>query len=578
MRNESTMKEIPKIIFLLLLVVSCKTRPTQWNGTILTQPRNHLTINELLEGKTQPLIDMSYFTKPNWANNAKHTLSGTITLHGTQLSYPKGKEHYPKENFSPKLQLDFISHNGELIPLQKEKISTRYQKNYFWDVMVGTGKTWYEENDGEWSRASFPLTLTDRWIGTARNCVATFVYKPDSISNVCLQCSQETADIDDKGVANINGLLPANFQAKQFADSLQIIEQHLLFESKRLPVHSLSEIDLDNEVAEFFEKMIVTNAPTSVGAVLMDNKLYLHPPKTRHGLYPYPNDMRHGLYSVTKSMAGALALMYFEERYKGDVFNQLISDYVPALADHEGWKGVSFSQTLNMVTGTEGSESQEHLLNTLILAETAEEAINNIAKLGDYPEFPGEKFNYASTNLFVLSYALQKYVEEKEGTKVNYWDLVHENVLVPINAEYFTALHTLEEDENEAIPILAYGALPTIDEAAKIALLFASEGSFEGKQLLNKERVREAFGKTDWNGYSTNNDFRGSNYQHAFWSKEVRTRNGKIKATYMLGFGENYVIFLPSNAIIFRFLDEHDLNANKLIKAVEDIKPSCQEE
>ena len=43
----------------------------------------------------------------------------------------------------------------------------------------------------------------------------------------------------------------------------------------------------------------------------------------------------------------------------------------------------------------------------------------------------------------------------------------------------------------------------------------------------------------------------------------------------MLGFGENYAVFLPSGAIIFRFLDEHDLNIDKLIKRVENIKPSC---
>lgn len=569
------MKKVPIFILLLVLVVSCHNKPSQWYGPILTQPRDYLTVEELLESKAQPLIDMSYFSKPQWANDIKNSFSGTIILREARLNYPKEKEYYPGENIFPKLELDFISHKGELIPLVKEKISTKNQRSSYWDVIVGTGELWYEEKDGEWNRASFPLTLTDRWIGTARNCVATFVYKPDSISNVYLQCSQETADIDDKGLANISGFLPASFQAKQFTDSTQIIEHHNLYESKRLQIRPLSEIDLNNDVADYFEKMIATNAPTSLGAVLMDNKLYLHPPKTRHGLYPYPNEMRHGLYSVTKSMAGALALMYFDERYEEDVFNELISDYVPALSDHEGWREITFSQTLNMVTGTDGGEDPERLLNTLIVAETAEEAINNIAKLGNLPEFPGQKFNYASTNLFVLSYALQKFIEKKEGKKVHYWDLIHENVLIPIGAEYFTVLHTIEKDENEAIPILAYGALPTIDEAAKIALLFANEGSFEEMQILSKERVKEVFGEADWKGYSTNNDFRGSNYQHAFWSKEIKTRNCTTKATYMLGFGENYVVFLPSKAIIFRFLDEHDLNIDQLIESVERLKTSC---
>lgn len=40
----------------------------------------------------------------------------------------------------------------------------------------------------------------------------------------------------------------------------------------------------------------------------------------------------------------------------------------------------------------------------------------------------------------------------------------------------------------------------------------------------------------------------------------------------MLGFGENYVVFLPGNTLIFRFLDEHDLNIDRLIQGVEKIK------
>jgi len=259
------------------------------------------------------------------------------------------------------------------------------------------------------------------------------------------------------------------------------------------------------------------------------------------------------------------------------VFNELISDYVPALAQHVGWNDVTFSQTLNMVTGTDGGEDTERLLNKLIIAETAEEAIHNIAKLGNLPESPGQKFNYASTNLFVLSYALQNYVEKKEGHKVNYWDLVVQNVLTPIGAEHFTVLHTIEKDRNKAIPILAYGALPTIDEAAKIALLFANGGRFGEMQILHKERVKEVFGETARDGYDTNNDFRGSNYRHTFWSKEIRAKDCKTKATYMLGFGENYVVFLPSKTIIFRFLDEHDLDIDKLILAVEKLKSSCPE-
>ncbi|MFK8162185.1 MAG: serine hydrolase domain-containing protein [Lewinella sp.] len=565
----------PAILPLLFLFCSCQPQPVAWDGPTLTKDRAHLTVEELTVGKELPLADQSFMARPAWSTPAKHSLQGTLKIKETVLTYPKEKEFYPGEDIFPALQLDLLTHGAAIIPRNRERISTKNQRSSYWDVIVGTGEAWQEAGDGEWSRASFPLTLTDRWIGTARNCVASFVFKPDSISNICLQCSQETADIDDKGLANISGVLSADFQGKQFEDTAQIIQAYQQLEAARLPLRPLSEFDRKGEVANYFDRMIVTNAPTSLGAIFWNDTLFLHPPKTRHGDYPYPDEMRHGLYSVTKSMAGALSLLFLEERYEDDLFDLFITDYVPALADHPGWKEVTFAQTLNMVTGVDGGEDPERLLNTLIVAETADEAINNIARLPDVPALPGQQFNYASTNLFVLSYALQQYVITKEGEGVNYWDLVREEVLIPIDAGQFMVLPTIEPDSTEGIPILAYGALPTIDEAAKIALLFANEGSFSGKQLLARAQVRDIFGKTNWAGHSTGNDFRGSGYQHGFWSKVINANGCQIKATYMLGFGENYVIFLPSGAIIFRFLDEHDLDVSALIQAVEAVVSSC---
>jgi len=303
--------------------------------------------------------------------------------------------------------------------------------------------------------------------------------------------------------------------------------------------------------------------------------MYRPPPNTRHGRYPYPRDMRHGVYSVTKSMAGALALFYFAERYGAEIFDAPIAEYVPALANHPGWQGVTFGHALNMVTGVEASEEAGHLLNILVLARGAEEAITNIATLGDYPEGPGEQFNYASTNFFVLSYALQHYVRRKEGEEVYYWDLVREHVLAPIGAAHFTLLHTVEADTSRGIPILAYGALPTLDEAAKIALLFSNEGIHNGQQLLHREKAREALGRTAWAGYSTGGDVRGMTYRHSFWSTTIRTPECDVEVVYMLGYGGNYVLILPRGTIVIRFMDEHDYNLSDLVEGVEELKSSC---
>jgi CubicO group peptidase (beta-lactamase class C family) len=559
-----------------LLVSSCAQEgPASWEGPELSQLRDQLTVEQLQQNRLLPLADMSYLAKPAWASEAAYSFSGSVSFEDTTLNFPKERASYPGEDIFPGFTVDLVAHEGGLIPIQKGPIFTRHHSNSFWDVIVGTGAVWQEKNDGEWSRASFPLSLIDRYMGQVRNCVATFIYQPDTISNVYVQCSQETADYNDNSGGDIRVMLrKVDYQLMNFPDSGQVIAQHEQHQSKRLPVFPLSTIDTDHEIADYFNKSLRTNAPTSLGAVLVDGEIYLHPPRTRHGLYPYPNDMRHGVWSVTKSMAGALALFYLEERYDQEVFDELITDYVPALADHPGWQGVTFAHTLNMATGTEGSETAEHLLNILVLARTAEEGINNIATLGDYPEAPGEKYNYASTNLFVLSYALQNYVQEKEGPGVHYWDLVHDNVLVPIGAEYLPLRHTLESDGSKGIPILAWGAFPTLDEAAKIALLISNEGEYKRQQLLNREKIREALGRTEWAGYNT--DERGVTYRHSFRSTSLRTSiRCKVNISYMLGWGANHVLLLPDDVVIIRFMDEYDFDIADLVQSVEKQIPSC---
>lgn len=569
-----------KINFLILLAVvlsnSCDKKPELWEGEKLEQPRSQLTVEHLMGREVLPLIDMSFFSRPAWAQPAGIQFSGEIAFEKTKITYPIGRAYYPGENIFPGIKIDFVSDGEELIPLQNEILLNSLQSGDTWNVLVGTGKIWHEPEDGAWSRASFPLSLTDSYIGQVRNCVATFVYTADSISNVYLQSSQETADYNDNQVGNMRAMIPAHYKPRTYANSQAVIEHRMRLKSNRFPVRPLSIIDRENVIADYFDKSIYTSAPTSLGAVVLDGVVYLHPPRTRHGLFPYPNEMRHAVYSVTKSMAGALALFYFAERYGPGIFDELITDYVPVLSDLPEWQGVTFSNTLNMVTGTEGGEDAARMFEVVVKARTAEEAINNIAALGDKMGAPGEVFNYASTNYFVLSYALQKYVEQQEGPGKMYWDLVRDNVLVPLGADDFSLLHTVEAHGEKGIPLLAYGAWPTLDNAAKIAMLFSNNGNYKGLQLLNEEKCKEAMGRTPWPGYSTNDDYRGKYYRHSFWVSDVSVNGCDVEVTYMLGYGGNYVWFFPSGAIAIRFMDEYDLVFKDLVRGVENIRSSCQ--
>lgn len=548
-----------------------REKPAPWNGPVLTQPRTHLTVDQLNSGEMLPLLDMSFFSRPVWASGDAHPLSGTMSFAETELVYPKERDSSPGENLFPEFSIDFVAQDGSLIPRPRGLIDTRPHSGSYWDVIVGIGAVWREPGAGAWSRASFPLNLIDRYVGQVRNCVGAFAYKADALSNVHVQCSQETTVLDAQLIGDIRAVVPATYTARTSPDAAGTPEDDGRLAAGWIPVAPLSNIDRDGKIADYFNQSIWTNASTSLGAVYVDGTIYLNPARTRHGTYPYPQEMRHGVFSVTKSMAGALAMFYFAEKYGEQIFDEHITDYVPAFANLPEWKGATFSHALNMATGTRAGE--DLLYEPLELAPNKEVAITNIAKFGDFPEAPGERYNYATTNTFVISYALQNLVEKREGKGVRYWDLVREHVLKPIGAEDFHVLYTRDAQESDRIPILGLGGLPNLDNAARIALLIYNEGAHEGRQILNRNKIREALGRTEWRGYRIDSRQR---YRHSFWSKQVRAGACKVDVVFMQGLGGNHVLIFPSGVIVFRFTEEMDYDFDPVVRSVDRIRSSCE--
>jgi PBP1b-binding outer membrane lipoprotein LpoB len=83
-----SMKRVLIIICLALLVSACtREEPAPWEGPELSQPRNQLTVEELQQNRFLPLADMSYFAKPEWAGEAVHSFSGSISFENTRMIY-----------------------------------------------------------------------------------------------------------------------------------------------------------------------------------------------------------------------------------------------------------------------------------------------------------------------------------------------------------------------------------------------------------------------------------------------------------------------------------------------------------
>lgn len=559
----------------VLFLSACTAGPALWDGPVLTEPRSELTVEQLQAGELPELLDLTFLARPDWAEDAAEPLLGTLVLDSADLhmDVPTTRDPYAGEDVFPAFSLDLASGDGVLVPASRALVSTGEGSDSHWDVLPGAGAVWHEAGDGDWSRASLPLDLVDRYFNQVRNCVATFVYRGQEVSPVYVQCSQETADRADDQLGDLQALVPATWDGGDPPDGSAVLAAYAAERAARIPTRPLAELDLDGRLAKEFDNNLFTSASTSVGAVYFDGTLYVHPQRTRHGDHPYPEETHHGVYSVTKSLAGALTLFHLAERYGDEVYDARIADHVPALAGLSEWADVTFVDALDMATGTNGGESTDLLFEPLVLADDKEAAIAAIAELGDAPEEPGRLFRYATTNTFVLSYAMDHFVAEREGEGVHAWDLVRRDVLGPIGADGLDLLFTRDEDPAERIPILGYGARPTLDQAARIARLFAEEGEHDGVQLLHRDGVRVALGRGAWRGRPASKSI---SYRRGFWARRMLTGSCKNEVPYMQGHGGNHVILMPSGAIVFRFSDENYENIKRLVRAVERVESSCE--
>ena len=564
---------LKNMCLLILLLAALSTGCSSFSS--LKGARDHLKYEELFAEKSPGIVDNKYYVAITPSTAPPHKLSGTIHFSETRMNHQVKKWSYHGEGLSyfPKFSIPVVSHNGHLIPLKRGLIYLYHNRNSVYHVIVSPGRVWREPGDNGYSRASFPFTLTDNTEGTSRSGLATFVYSEDSISKVAVQITQESAPKGAHVREDFEGLVIATYIPGKFEEESTIIKTYNDELSRRLKTTPWQKL----KNGDFLQKLFNTEleeADVSIAALVLDGQIYLQPPMTRSGVYPYPESLRTGVYSVTKSLGAGLAMFYLAEKYGEDVFDELITEYIPSFADHPGWKGVTFGHTLNMATGIRGSDAMKDI-SGFIMTPSAKYKLKAVKRLEDKPSAPGEKFAYATTNTFVLSYAMNQYVKQKEGKEADLWSQIEKEVLQPIGINHFPILRTKERKGKLGVPIMGVASFPNVDEAAKIALLLQNDGRHNGHQLLNRNKVREALNKTEWKGYAAGH---GRRYQHSFWVyPNTNVGNCDIELYGMDGRGGHFISFYPKNIIVIRFADAMNYNLTHMAATVGQIKNLCDD-
>ena len=569
------------LVLLVLLVNACGGEGDSVRS--IPNPPEQESLNFALSDlTTSPQFkhyDLELLNKQGSDSSATVRFNGTLRFEETPLYTTIEDSNWSGtgQTLFPAFSVSLVSDDNVIIPSYRGVIDTHSGHSY-WDVIIGAGRVWQRATDQSWMRASLPIHLVSRVVGQVRNCVMNFFYSAQAVSKVHIQCDQESAPHRGYQPGDMVLLTDIDFQPSALNNAEALLSAHYVAEQQRLPVEPWQAIDSSGQGYDAIMSPLLSKSDMNQGAAVWQGVVYAIPPETRRGTYPFPNEMRHGIYSASKSMVGALSLLYLAQRYGESIFDAHLSNYIPALSSHPAWQGVTFEHALNMATGSQAKEDSDNIAKFAIIP-SADKRIEVISEVGNSSTLPGEMFQYASTHTFVLSYAMQKYVEAQEGDSVLYWQLVKENVLRPIGAESLLVQHTVETNGEPGIPIAAWGAYPTLDETAKIAMLFANDGKYDGMQLLHRERTREAVGTAANTKSPLPVDINNAVglpvfYQHSFWIESLAD-SCKSQFRYMAGHGGNYVTFSPSGMIGIRYSDAVLHNPYPVASAMEKLKPSC---
>jgi hypothetical protein len=510
--------------------------------------RSVLTYGELFSNAApaSPVDDRAGFALSASAAAPSQIFEGTLTLSNPASSGSfrllRDDEKIDTGTDSPRRHLarfsfEFVQNGSYLIPVHQGLVITG---NPAWNYIVGPGRVWREEGDHGYMRASLPFALVERNQNCVHNGEMTFLFsnkKSPHVSQVRYQITQETCEYFK---FNMWGQLPAAYSHSKIAGAAELRKMAAAEMADRLPAKPFSALAADYpnsgiDMANFMSGRKFPEDVTTYG-LFINGVHYVGNCQTRYGMYAFCDNMRFASYSVAKSAFAGMALMWLGQQYGSSVYGELIRNHVPEYVDGGDWTNVTFANTSDMATGNYVSTKEEEdengpLADPFVDAEPYPEKIRDAFTPFPHKANPGTTFVYQSSATFILTQAMNSYLQQRHGSGADIFDSIRDTVYKPIHISQ-GGLTTLRTDNSPTgRPIGGWGLYFIQDDVAKLGrLLNNSKGMIDGKQVLEPTRLKESlFRTTDptsvslpvpWSETPVQNTYRYHNY---FWARHMTT-------------------------------------------------------
>jgi CubicO group peptidase (beta-lactamase class C family) len=402
----------------------------------------------------------------------------------------------------PGVEIELFTLGDLLVPVERGEMvreSGSVKTPSYWRVIPQIGRIWRERGDGDWSRAAFPLMLVNDTENHAHQGLATFVYRRGAVSALTVQFVQQSAPylLGRHFVAwgtapiEVRSADPATLDAQRTAVRAEL--------AARLPAKPWAELvksarpgALEGFGGPLYPKWIIE------AALVRDGTLYYQDSLTPYGPYPYPLEMRFGVRSVMKSVGVPLSLLRLAQVYGPWVLTLKVGDYVAGLDPK--WKRIRFLDAANMASGFGGIGSVRTNPNDIddgyldgnydawyTAPSHAQKLAQINANLRPYPWEPGTVMRYRDQDFYLLGAAIDGFLKSMRGPDADVWEMLKAEVFAPIGIQHAPAVRTREPGGRDGLVWLNAGYYPTLDDLAKIALLYQAGGAHAGQQLLNRE-------------------------------------------------------------------------------------------